>query len=496
MILELELDGKPQKIDLYRFTREVLGYDLLQENPHRRWCGQAGQHYRRALYLKPRATYKSTIYTISDTIWRLLENPNLRILIANATLDQAQQFLQEIAGHYKRNERLRELHFALHGCEPLGQGRSTSERLTLDSRKTIRKEPSIATIGALGNIVSSHYDIIKVDDLCNLDDRESAAIRERKKRWYENLIAILEPAGELQVVGTRWADQDCYDHIINHVNPKLPDNEKYLVDVEPCWLDDGMTPRFPNILSKERLMTLRAEMGILVFACQEELKPLSSEYQLFKLENIHTIKHDNVDISQCERYGSLDASEGGDDLSSITSVCRTPPVFSSRSKILESRLLVFHADLANDPQSEAVRKVVAFHKLFNYQKFWIEMNSLGIAKAAWEKGARSNFEILLKMEQEKEGVVVPYIPIWNTTNKQSRISSLEPHYTNGTLIFWDTYLSDYPEAITQLTRFPMGHDDFGDSLELVISGILNEQGAISYVIPSKAIAGKAYSPSF
>jgi predicted phage terminase large subunit-like protein len=812
MILEAEINGKLEKFDLFRFAREVLGYDLLQEDPHRRWCNQAGQHYKRSLYLKPRVTYKSTIYTIADSIFRLLENPNLRILIANATIDQAQQFLNEIAGHYKRNDRLRELHYEMYNCEALDYRSSVSEKLTLNSRTSIRKEPSIATIGALGNIVSSHYDIIKVDDLCNIQDRESPSIREKKKRWFNDLIAILErePPGELQVVGcltadtkilksdgtwtdiiniksgdmvftfdsgklatkrvngmmpqkvdaiyeiktknttvranarhpflvirptarwnskrllltdieytwvpaselkkddyvvsiaqtptgseaielqdgstynssnefawlmgfmtgdgwvvahrkdyiiefamgidepqnsrvieafkslfglnpakidlikrkvtynsnkvgklfkalsfkhgaknkdipawvfklpllhrcefikgllaadghkdkvgygnsievsskkliddlrllamisdyrpsniyertryikapnspreveahtyhirlwpdasaknrstfylaakpklpgehfglqrivsvtacgeemvydlsiegthnfiadglvvhnTRWADQDCYDYIINTVNPKLPEVDKYFIDIEPCWLDDGITPRFPNLLSQERLNTLKIEMGILVFSCQEELQPLSSEHTLFKLENLHTIKHKDIDIMQCERYGGLDMSKGGEDLSAIVSVCKTP----------DNKILVFHSDLANEPPSEALKKVVKLQKLFNYTKFWIEMNSTDISKAAWQAGERSSMEILLKMEQEKEGVVVPYAPVWNSQNKQTRISSMEPHYTNGLLIFWDTYLQDYSECITQLTRFPMGHDDF------------------------------------
>lgn len=465
MILRLKGPKKKTKtLDLFHFTRDILGYDRLLNDPHKRWCDQAGMHFSRALYLKPRATYKSTIYTIADTIWRLLENPDLRILIANATLDQAQQFLSEITGQYKRNEKLRALHYALHGCEPLGNGRASSDRLFLDSRKIIRKEASIATIGALGNIVSSHYDIIKVDDLCNLEDRESPAIRERKKRWYENLIAILERDGELQVVGTRWHDQDCYDYIINHVNPKLPDSDKYVIDVEPCWLDDGRTPRFPAILSKEKLATLKAEMGPLVFACQEELLPLSSEHQLFKPADIRTIPHSAANPFNCERYGGLDPSEGGEDFSSFVSVCKTD----------EDKLLVFHAELENEPQSEAIVKLVRFQKTYRYRKFWLEMNSLGIAPSAWKNGDRSNFEILLAQEEKKQKVKVPYVPVWQSSNKKTRISSLQPHYVNGSLLFWDTWAEDYPTLVTQLQRHPMGHDDGPDVLEMVVSGILND----------------------
>lgn len=468
MYLKIEFEGKPVTFDLYRFAKYVLGYDKLQPDPHRRWCAQAERHDARSLYLKPRGTFKSTIYTISDTIWRLLENPDLRILIANATIDQAKQFLSEIAGHYQRNDKLRDIHYDMYGCEALDSHAATIEKITLNSRKSIRKEPSVGTIGALGNIVSSHYDIIKVDDLCNLEDRESAATREKKKRWFENLTPILVEGGELQVVGTRWDDQDCYNHIINTIDKRLPEGEKYYIDIEPCWMDDGVTPRFPTLLSKERLAVLKAQMGILVFACQEELNPLSSDFQIFKPENMHTIGHDAVDLSACRRFGALDASQGGEDLSSITSLAWTP----------DNHFLVFHADLGHDLQSDAAKNVVKFHKLFGYEKFWGEMNVLGLAKERASKDPRalSNFEIILRAEQAKEAVVVPWARTWNTQNKVARISSLEPHYTNGTLLFWSDYLNQYPEAITQLSRFPMGHDDFPDSLEIVLRGVLEIMG--------------------
>lgn len=464
MYLKTSFEGKPVTFDLFKFAKYVLGYDKLLEDPHRRWCTQAERHDARSLYLKPRGTFKSTIYTISDTIWRLLENPDLRILIANATIDQAKQFLSEIAGHYLRNEKLRDIHYEMYGCEALDKDAATTERLTLNSRRIIRKEPSIGTIGALGNIVSSHYDIIKVDDLCNLEDRESAATREKKKRWFENLTPILVEGGELQVVGTRWDDQDCYDYIINNINKRLPEGEKYYIDIEPCWLDDGTTPRFPALLSKERLEILKAQMGILVFACQEELQPLSSEHQLFKPADIKTVPHSAVNPFECERYGGFDASEGGEDFSSFVSVCKTD----------DEKLLVFHAELENEPQSEAIMKLVRFQKTYRYRKFWLEMNSLGIAPSAWKAGDRSNFEILLAQEEKKQKIKVPYVPVWQSSNKKTRISSLQPHYVNGSLLFWDTWAEDYPTLVTQLHRHPMGHDDGPDVLEMVVSGILND----------------------
>jgi hypothetical protein len=82
--------------------------------------------------------------------------------------------------------------------------------------------------------------------------------------------------------------------------------------------------------------------------------------------------------------------------------------------------------MENEPKDKAIKKMVSFQKSFKLRKFWLEMNSLGIAKSAWEKGDRSNFEILLKQEQLMQKVIVPYVPIWHGSNKPTRISGLQP----------------------------------------------------------------------
>ena len=42
-------------------------------------------------------------------------------------------------------------------------------------------------MNALDNLVSAHYDLIIVDDLCNKDDRESHSIREKKKTMVQRI---------------------------------------------------------------------------------------------------------------------------------------------------------------------------------------------------------------------------------------------------------------------------------------------------------------------
>jgi predicted phage terminase large subunit-like protein len=459
MWVKLSAPGKTYSFDLFQFARRVLNYTLLEEDPHRSWCTELDQRHKRSLWLEPRYTYKSTVFTKSYPIWRLYIEPNLRILIVNATAENAEAFLSEIVGHYLRNESLRRLYLASYNTLPLNPLSAKTKSIILNTRTKNFSEPSIGTVGALGNLVSAHYDLIIVDDLCNIDDRESPSIREKKKRWFQDLVSVLAPDGELVVVGTHWHFDDVYSFIINELNPQLPEESKYYIQRESCYTDDGQ-PRFPKILPKERLDTYRIEKGQLLFACQYLNQPIPTEHQIFKLEAMHKVPKTGINLQRAEAFAFCDPSLGVSDYSAIVTVLKHDHLWT-----------VFHCDLSRLPHSKLIDKIVELHGLFNYKVIGIEANSLGKAKTDTEL---SNFEIVLRERQSAAGLTVPYKLVWNSAPKLARIESIEPHFTSGQLQFLETWNQDYPELIEQLIHFPLAsHDDGPDALAGAIA-LINE----------------------
>ena len=447
---KFKFHGKNQKFNLYRFARTILNYTKLQEDPHQSWCRELERHHRRSLWLEPRGTFKSTIFTKAYPIWRLVNDPELRILIVNATAENAQAFLREIVGHYLRNPSLLEFYEENFGIRPLDPNAAKKEYIMLNTRTKNFSEPSIGTAGALDNLVSVHYDIIIVDDLCNIDDRESAAIREKKKRWYQDLVSVLEPRGELVVVGTHWHFDDLYSFIINELNPQFPRGHKYSIHRESCYTHSGK-PRFPTILSKARLEALRIEKGQLLFACQYLNQPIPAEHQIFRLEAMHTIPRSIIDLEGAEAFAFCDPSLGVRDLSAIVTV-------------LKHHLgwIVYHCEMARLAQSKLIAQLIELHSRFNYKVVGIEANSLGKAKSDTEP---CSFELVLRELQREAGVTVPYKLVWHTVPKAARIEGLEPYYTNGQLQFLESWNQEYPELIDQLIQFPLAaHDDGPDAL--------------------------------
>jgi predicted phage terminase large subunit-like protein len=465
--------GEQLTFDLFQFAREILDYPLLQEDPHHAWCTELDRRHKRSLWLEPRHTFKSTVFTKAYPIWRLLQEPDLRILIVNATAENAEAFLSEIVGQYLRNEVLRWVYHDACGTVPLEPQAAKTKTVLLTTRIKNYSEPSIRAVGALSNLVSAHYDLIIVDDLCNIDDRESPVIREKKKRWFQDLNSVLTPEGELVVVGTHWHFDDVYAYISNELNPGLPDEYKFRIQRDSCYRDDGETPRFPTILSRKRLQALRVEKGEISFSCQYLNQPLPSEHQVFKLDAMHTIPAAEIDLSRAEVIGFCDPSLGGADYAAIVTLLR-----------YNNAWIVYHCELTRMPQSQLIDKVIALHRQFNYNVLGIEANALGKTKS---DHTHCSFELVLHERQQEAGVTVPYQLIWHNTNKRARIESIEPHYTNGQLLFLKSWNQDYPLLVEQLLQFPLAtHDDGPDALAGAIKLIQRTQKAKRPVLIPRA----------
>jgi len=106
--------------DLFFFNKYVIESDerrrkFLVPHVHGEWTEWYKNSKKRIkLILVPRACFKSTFFTVDATIQALCKDRNERILIANATLGNAQKFLGEIKDQLRRNEQLKELYGAFY----------------------------------------------------------------------------------------------------------------------------------------------------------------------------------------------------------------------------------------------------------------------------------------------------------------------------------------------------------------------------------------------
>ncbi len=167
----------------------------------------------------PRDHGKSSHLSIGLPLWKIGKNHNVRILAISRTADVAQSFLSEIITNIERNERYGEwARFAdpnhvgvIPRLKKLRKQTQdwTGKSITIERNNMRLKDPTIASTGLFGQILSRRADVIICDDI--VDQQNSMTELQRKKviDWLETtVIPVLVPGGEFIYLGNTWHQDD------------------------------------------------------------------------------------------------------------------------------------------------------------------------------------------------------------------------------------------------------------------------------------------------
>jgi len=222
------------KNDLFFLCYSMLGYNKLSPNLHGDLClalkKAAAEKYR--LLLLARSHFKSTVFTIGDTIQTVLPDDlgtgiyprnlgtDVRILIAHEKADAAGRFLFSITQHFTVNPVLTAF---FPECVPNARKHRINQRELELPRNNIWSEPTIDTMGVGGKNQGRHYNKIKLDDIYGAEARDSIKERQTTIDWFDNVQSffITPETDHLDICGTRWAFDDIYQHIITVYGDQL-----------------------------------------------------------------------------------------------------------------------------------------------------------------------------------------------------------------------------------------------------------------------------------
>lgn len=255
------------KKDLFFLCYGVLGYDKLSRNLHldfTRWIGRTNISHQFRLGLLPRSHFKSTIFTIGDSLQIALpddlrDSPyprnlgtEVRVLLSHETDSSAQRFLSSIRDHLFRGEVLLALF-----PELIPQKGRTDNKGELElNREKIWSEPTFSTMGVGGKKQGAHFDFIKADDLQGESATASKTEKATLVQWVDNLQSYLvTPATDhIDFVGTRWAFDDVWKHISDMYGKKLAIYHRPVVERDE---EGNLVPIFPEQFSLESLEILK-----------------------------------------------------------------------------------------------------------------------------------------------------------------------------------------------------------------------------------------------
>lgn len=155
---------------------------------------------------------KSTTLTMNYVTWRILRDPNIRVLIVSASEKMAKKFLngikQRLTG--RRYRRLQE-DFGPVGGFAQDASVWSATMIYVGGKDDGEKDPTVEALGMGGQIYGARADLIMVDDAVvkkNAHDYESQA------EWLaQEVITRLDRRGHMMVIGTRVGIVDLYKYL-------------------------------------------------------------------------------------------------------------------------------------------------------------------------------------------------------------------------------------------------------------------------------------------
>lgn len=219
---------KEFKSSLYKTAKLLTGYNDITLHTHGPIIKILESPNKRKLIVVPRGCFKSSLCSVAYPIWRLINDPNDRILITSQLFTNSKMFIREIRTHLE-NERATNYFGKFKGPH------WNDSALTIWQRNRTYKEPSIKAGGIGTTLVGAHYKCIVFDDINSQDNTATPELAIKAIEYYRHMQAILEPDGTIVVVGTRYSQLDLVQFILDkevNIDPR-----EGLIDVNSKSVD-------------------------------------------------------------------------------------------------------------------------------------------------------------------------------------------------------------------------------------------------------------------
>jgi hypothetical protein len=159
---------------------------------------------------------KSMTVTVDYVTYKIVNNPNFRVLIVSQTQRLAADFLYAIKQRltHPMYEELQQAYAAGVGFNTkTASWQATRVTFGEELRESSEKDPNLEAVGIGGQIYGKRADMIIIDDAVTLSNANDF---ERQIKWLtQDVRSRLNPTGKLVVVGTRVSAVDLYKELRN-----------------------------------------------------------------------------------------------------------------------------------------------------------------------------------------------------------------------------------------------------------------------------------------
>jgi len=246
--------------DLFFFTIYILNRKDLFTDWHMARAREIQREPDGVLNLWFRGSGKTSLITHSQTIWNIMQNPEITIGIVSWSRRAAIDIVKAIKTELESNELLKELYpDVLYDNPDVQSLRWSDERGLIVKRTSNKREATIEGTGLDTQLTGRHFDILVYDDIVSVNNVTSNEVIQNTTNALLTSFNLVSRNGKKRFIGTRYHTVDTYDYLIKNkiVIPRIyPATIDGTPDGEPC-----------EIITKEQLEEKRKEMSPYIFSC-------------------------------------------------------------------------------------------------------------------------------------------------------------------------------------------------------------------------------------
>jgi predicted phage terminase large subunit-like protein len=439
----------------------------------------------------PRGHAKSTIVSLVYVLWCILYSKERLILIVSNTTEQAVALLKDIKHQLRSNPLI------VSDFPEICRGKMPKP--WRENKIQLRNGAMICVYGAGQSPRGIKNDkdrpgLIIADDLEDEERVESEEQREKLRSWFSGtLLNTGHQYTNVIVVGTILNHSSLLAHLVDSQRSPGWDGTTYKAVIEfsdypEMWAKwsaifrstseymgrtgpmaalkyyrlrksamlKGAKVLWPQWDGYYDLMVLRETEGDIYFQREKQNCPLDPRQCIFKKENMLFWDDEFRDTQHLieatgERalfYGACDPGMGRSTRADFTAI------IVLLKNVRTGIMYVIAADLLHCPPGEAIDRILKYASMYRISQFAVESN---------------NFQELmvddLKRRLQMHGLKMRVKSQHHSSQKISRISSLEPYVSQGLLRF----NRKHQDLLLQLTQFPLAKNDDGpDALEMAV----------------------------
>jgi len=245
-----------------------------------------------------RGSYKSSSLAVAIALIMILD-PTHNIIFLRKTDNDIAEMVRMVV-KILRSGLMNDICKVYHDGVPLEIVTESMDQVSTNLWTSPMGAPQLLGIGIKSSITGKHAQYVITDDICNIQDYQSAAERQHTILQYDELQNIRNRGGRIINLGTPWHKQDVFR--------RMPNIHKY-----DCYTT--------GLISREQLARLQKSMAPRQFAANYELKLISSAELVFteppRMDETQYAYDEDMPIYE-ESECHIDAAFGGGDYTALT----------------------------------------------------------------------------------------------------------------------------------------------------------------------------------